>query len=104
MGSEHEKLLLNTEVRWLSKGKDRLFELLSEIQVFLHDSKHKFKSCFFDEFWFTQLTCLADIFGRLNDVNLSFQETGVDHFTVSDKIGATIRKLRIIVNELDKIR
>ena len=41
MGSEHNTLLLLTEVRWLSRGKvlSRLFELRSEVQIFLLESK-----------------------------------------------------------------
>ncbi|VVC28346.1 Hypothetical protein CINCED_3A016197 [Cinara cedri] len=37
MGSDHEKLLLHTEVRWLSRGKmlSRLFELRDEARIFL---------------------------------------------------------------------
>jgi hypothetical protein len=36
MGSEHDKLLLHTEVRWLPRANvlSRLFELRSEVQIF----------------------------------------------------------------------
>jgi hypothetical protein len=39
MGSEHDKLL-HTEVRWLSRGNvlSRLFELRSEVQIFLSNT------------------------------------------------------------------
>jgi hypothetical protein len=40
MGSEHDKILLHTEVRWLSRGNvlRSLFELRSELQIFLSDT------------------------------------------------------------------
>jgi hypothetical protein len=39
MGSLHMSLLLHTEVRWLSRGKTltRLFEMISEVRIFLID-------------------------------------------------------------------
>ncbi|CAM4465380.1 unnamed protein product [Caretta caretta] len=50
MGSAHVQLLLHTEVWWLSRGKvlTRLFELCSEIQLFLTDHSFQFTSCFED--------------------------------------------------------
>jgi hypothetical protein len=51
MGSEHDKLLLHTEVRWLSRGNvlRRLFELPSEVQIFLSDTTSDLSNRFTDE-------------------------------------------------------
>lgn len=104
MGSEHNKLLFHTEVRWLSRGKVliRLFELRSEVQLFL--TKHKFHlaDCFTDELWLSRLGYLSDIFGRLNDLNLNLQGTNVNAFTVTDKITATVLKLQFTINDIKK--
>jgi hypothetical protein len=50
MGSEHDKLL-HTEVRWLSRGivLSRLFELRSEVQIFLSDTISDLSNHFTDE-------------------------------------------------------
>jgi hypothetical protein len=51
MGSEHDKLLLHTEVRCLSRGNvlSRLFELRSEVQIFLADTTSDLSNRFSDE-------------------------------------------------------
>jgi hypothetical protein len=53
MGSEHDKLLLQTEVRCLSRGNvlSRLFELRSEVHIFLSDTTSDLSNRFTDEMW-----------------------------------------------------
>lgn len=97
-------VLFHTEVRWLSRGKVliRLFELRSEVQLFL--TKHKFHlaDCFTDELWLSRLGYLSDIFGRLNDLNLNLQGTNVNAFTVTGKINVTVLKLQFTINDIKK--
>ncbi len=75
MGSEHTELLLYTEVHWLSRGKvlNRLFELQNEVCCFLSDNASLLATLFEDNNWIAQLTYLADIFTKLNELNLSLQ-------------------------------
>jgi hypothetical protein len=86
MGSEHDKLL-RTEVRWRSRGNvlSRLFELLSEVQIFLSDTTSDLSNRFTDEMWLSRLAYMADIFCRLNELNKSLQGFRTTRFSVHDK-------------------
>ncbi|XP_031330321.1 zinc finger BED domain-containing protein 5-like [Photinus pyralis] len=100
MGSDHIQLLLHTEVRWLSRGKmlSRLFELRSEVQLFLMETDFELRDRLTDELWITTLAYLSDIFNRINDLNLSLQGKTTNRFSVNDKIKAFIKKFQMINN------
>ncbi|MBN3316971.1 SCND3 protein, partial [Atractosteus spatula] len=103
MGSEHVQLLLHTEVRWLSRGRVlmRLFELHSEVQMFLHDQKSPLASLFDDPVWLVKLAYLADIVTCLNELNIGLQGLSLTIFDVSDKITAMKKKLQLFVNKIN---
>ena len=76
MDASHQSLLYHTEVRWLSKGNLllRICELLDGISQFLYEQdKLQWGALFGDDELKVCVCYLADIFERLNTLNLSLQ-------------------------------
>uniref|UniRef100_K7F2Y8 DUF4371 domain-containing protein n=1 Tax=Pelodiscus sinensis TaxID=13735 RepID=K7F2Y8_PELSI len=88
MGSDHENLLYHTEVCWLSSGKvlNRVVELKDALRIFLlqKDKCSKFADLFCDDKWISVVCYLADIFEKINTLNLFLQGKG-DVLTRSEK-------------------
>jgi hypothetical protein len=99
MDSDHQQLLLDSEVRWLLRGEvlSRLFGLRDEIRVFFIDLESPFalteRLNYY--FWLAVLAYVADIFTHLNALNLSMQGGGITIFNVEVKIEAMIKKLEL---------
>ena len=68
-------LLFYAKVRWLSKDKClfRLYDLKNEIEIFLRENKNNPHVQFHNEEFVVMLACLPNVFGHLNDMNLSLQ-------------------------------
>ncbi|KAG6925167.1 zinc finger BED-type containing 5 [Chelydra serpentina] len=96
MGSDHENLLYHTDVRWISRGKElnRVVELKDELRIFLlqKDKCSKFADLFCDDKWLSVVCYLADIFEKINTLNLSLQGKD-DVLTMSEKVIAFQKKL-----------
>ena len=95
MGSEHSILLLHTDVRWLSRGLilNRVFELRTEVEIFLRDRDSKLCEDFADPKFIACLGYLSDIFTHLNQVNKQLQGTSVTIVEASEKMTALQTKL-----------
>ncbi|XP_028660398.1 zinc finger BED domain-containing protein 5-like [Erpetoichthys calabaricus] len=101
IGSDHKALLFHTEVRRLSRRKVlmRIFELRDEVYLFLKDSSSLAEK-FEDVSWVCRLGYLADVFKKLNELNVSLQGYGHKIFTMEEKVSAFHKKLYFWMNRV----
>ena len=94
---EHTRLLLYTEVRWLSKGRSlaRVFELREPLQRFLLEKQSPLAAHFSDTEWVTKLAYLCDIFNLLNELSLSLQGRMTTVFKSAGRVAAFKAKLEL---------
>ena len=95
MGAQHVELLFYTKVRWLSRGKclSRLYQLENEIEIFLWENNLHVQ--FHNEEFVVMLAYLADVFGHLNNMNLSLQGRDVTVCDDRDKLAGLIARIGV---------
>ena len=101
MDSQQFRLLMHTDVRWLSKGKvlTRVHELQKELILFFYKEKHeRFCKYLRYEFWLAKMEYLTEIFGQINIVNSSMQGRNENIITSTDKLVALKKKIVIWKN------
>jgi len=105
MDSHYVRLLLHTEVRWLSKGKvlSRVIELQKELLIFFENEKlDKFCNHLKNELWMSKIEYLNEIFGHLNSLNSNMQGRNENILTATDKLVTFKKKIGIWKNRMKK--
>lgn len=97
--TEYSDLLTYTEVRWLSKGKvlERFLNLIVEIKAFL-EQKGEIYNILEDPNWLCDLTFLADICQKLNQLNIELQGENKDLVDMVSAIKAFKAKLTLWIS------
>ena len=93
----HETLLFYIAVCWLSKDNiiKSIFAMKDEIKLFLEfKNKDEILSYFNDDNCITSLAYLADIFEKLNILNLKMQGKNTNIIQLRDNLKAFVKKLQ----------
>jgi len=95
LSADYKTLLFHTKVRWLSQGNmlNRVFELRMElIEFFKKQGKDEFSLHLSNITFVQRLAYLADIFEKLNMLNLSMQGRHTNVIKLVDSINSFLQK------------
>jgi hypothetical protein len=100
MGSDRQKLLFHSAVRWLSCGEflKTLCGLRQEAVLFVIDSKSDLSRYLQDMKWAARLAYLIGIFSYINKWNLKLQGPDTTMFSARNKIESFKKKLKLWLN------
>lgn len=95
MGAEYKSLLFYSSSRWLSRGNvvNRIYELKSEIAIFLKEEGHQRLAEFYDKLFLIKRSYLVDIFENLNTSDLQLRGKNLNAFDLSEKIESFCKKM-----------
>ena len=74
---------------------NRLLELRSEVHTFLIEHRSPHASLFQDTDWLAKMCYLADLFSKLNKLNMSLQGKGTSILNLYDKVGGFLKKAEL---------
>ena len=95
MEAEHTQLLLHTEVCWLSRGRilNRLFKLRTEVGMFCKEHNSPYSELFENVGGLVKLCYVAEIFDKLDELNVGLQDKRANILTLHDKISGMLKKI-----------
>ena len=95
MNSHYVRLLLHTEVRWLSKRNvlSRVIGLQKKLLIFFENEKlDRFCKYHKNELWMSKIEYLSEIFRHFNSLNSNMRGKIEDILTATDKLVAFNKK------------
>jgi len=98
--STHDVLLFYTSVRWLLKVNvlNRVFEMKDEMKLFSKLKANKFLSYISDKIWLKSLSYLAEIFEKLNNLNLKVQGKSTNIIQLRNESATILFEVAILVS------
>lgn len=80
----------------------RLFEMRDEVRLFLLDIQSPYAESLTDPTFLTNLAYLADIFDRLNGLNMSLQGPNTNIMSLADKVIGFVKKMERWTARIEK--